>query len=345
MLASTAMAEKQPITIAEYNALSISNALNFGYYYVQGAIDITQVLANGQATDRYVNALRQWDLPIGSRFGSPRPRSLGFQEIDSLQSNVVWYEAERVVCLYHHASLGANFMDAYMGATAFRQVRQDRLRQQTGFPIAGLASLVVTDANRKSLASALEAPGSDAALAQEGPALPPQCVLAPDEITQLIEAGHLPPQAAGGGDYGAGTASPATPPAQVEPTRTVTPLSGADLLERRVAAPTPPAPSVSVPAVVPGSSVLAAASSTQRPDPFLPVPSPSVSGTQHGVDAMTASLTLCTDAYVPTAVALTSLQDALQRDVSVLWRGLGQMMTFFTMWTRYCPPRSLRGLR
>ena len=31
-------------------------------------------------------------------------------------------------------------MDAYMGATAFRQVRQDRLRQQTGFPIAGLAS-------------------------------------------------------------------------------------------------------------------------------------------------------------------------------------------------------------
>ena len=128
MLASTAMAEKQPITIAEYNALSISNALNFGYYYVQGAIDITHVLANGQATDRYVNALRQWDLPIGSwkvflahhpyvkfasrrslrieqhpgwRFGSPRPRSLGFQEIDSLQSNVVWYEAERVVCLYH----------------------------------------------------------------------------------------------------------------------------------------------------------------------------------------------------------------------------------------------------
>ena len=86
--------------------------------------------------DRYVNALRQWDLPIGSwkvflahhpyvkfasrrslrieqRFGSPRPRSLGFQEIDSLQSNVVWYEAERVVCLYHQASLGANFMDAY----------------------------------------------------------------------------------------------------------------------------------------------------------------------------------------------------------------------------------------
>ena len=299
------MAEKQPITIAEYNALSISNALNCGYYYVQGAIDITQVLANGQATDRYVNALRQWDLPIGSwkvflahhpyvkfasrrslrieqhpgwRFGSPRPRSLGFQEIDSLQSNVVWYEAERVVCLYHQASLGANFMDAYMGATAFRQVRQDRLRQQTGFPIAGLASLVVTDANRKSLASALEAPGSDAALAQEGPALPPQCVLAPDEITQLIEAGHLPPQAAGGGDYGAGTASPATPPAQVEPTRTVTPLSGADLLERRVAAPTPPAPSLSVPAAVPGSSVLAAASSAQRPDPFLPVPSPSVSG-------------------------------------------------------------------
>ena len=87
-------------------------------------------------------------------------------------------------------------MDAYMGATAFRQVRQDRLWQQTGFPIAGLASLVVTDANRKSLASALEAPGSDAALAQDGPALPPQCVLAPDEITQLIEAGHLPPQAA-----------------------------------------------------------------------------------------------------------------------------------------------------
>ena len=85
-------------------------------------------------------------------------------------------------------------MDAYMGATAFRQVRQDRLRQQTGFPIAGLASLVVTDANRKSLASALEAPGSDAALAQEGAALPPQCALAPDEITQLIEAGHLPPQ-------------------------------------------------------------------------------------------------------------------------------------------------------
>ena len=111
------MAEKQPLTIAEYNALSISNALNFGYYCVQGARDITQVLANGQATDRYVNALRQWDLPIGSwkvflahhpyvkfgsrrslrleqhpgwRFGSPRPRSLGFQEIDSLQSNVVW---------------------------------------------------------------------------------------------------------------------------------------------------------------------------------------------------------------------------------------------------------------
>ena len=124
------MAEKQPITIAEHNALSISNALNFGYYYVQGAIDITHVLVNGQATDRYVNALRQWDLPIGSwkvflahhpyvkfasrrslrieqhpgwRFGSPRP-----QEIDSLQSNVVWYEAERVVCLYHQASLGAN---------------------------------------------------------------------------------------------------------------------------------------------------------------------------------------------------------------------------------------------
>ena len=102
-------------------------------------------------------------------------------------------------------------MDAYMGATAFRQGRQDRLRQQTGFPIAGLASLVVTDANRKSLASALEAPGSDAALAQEGPALPPQCVLAPDEISQLIEAGHLPPQAEGGGDYGAGTARPLRP--------------------------------------------------------------------------------------------------------------------------------------
>ena len=115
-------------------------------------------------------------------------------------------------------------MDAYMGATAFRQVRQDRLRQQTGFPIAGLASLVVTDANRKSLASALEAPGSDAALAQEGAALPPQCALAPDEITQLIEAGHLPAQAAGGGGYGAGTASPAAPPAQVAPIRTVTPL-------------------------------------------------------------------------------------------------------------------------
>ena len=121
------MAEKQPITIAEYNALSISNAFNFGYYYVQGAIDIIQVLANGQATDRYVNALQQWDLLIGSwkvflahhpyvklasrrslrieqhpgwQFGSPRPRSLGF-EIDSLQSNMVWYEAERVVCLYH----------------------------------------------------------------------------------------------------------------------------------------------------------------------------------------------------------------------------------------------------
>ena len=43
------------------------------------------------------------------------------------------------------------------------------------------------------------------------------------------------------------------------------------------------------------------------------LPSPSVSGTQHGVDAMTASLTLCTDAYVPTAVASTSLEDALQR--------------------------------
>ena len=43
------------------------------------------------------------------------------------------------------------------------------------------------------------------------------------------------------------------------------------------------------------------------------MPSPSVSGTQHGVDAMTASLTLCTDAYVPTAVASTSLEDALQR--------------------------------
>ena len=37
----------------------------------------------------------------GWRFGSPRPRSLGFQEIDTMQSNVVWYEAERVVCLYH----------------------------------------------------------------------------------------------------------------------------------------------------------------------------------------------------------------------------------------------------
>ena len=91
------------------------------------------------------------------------------------------------------------------------------------------------------------------------------------------------------------------------------PIRGADLLERRVAAPTPPAPSLSVPAAVPGSSVLAAASSAPHPDPFLPVPSPSVSGTQHGVDAMTASLTLCTDAYVPTAVALTSLEDALQR--------------------------------
>ena len=45
-----------------------------------------------------------------------------------------------------------------------------------------------------------------------------------------------------------------------------------------------------------------------HPDSFRPAPSPSVSGTQHGVDAMTASLTLCTDAHV-----------------SVLWRGLGQM--------------------
>ena len=35
-----------------------------------------------------------------------------------------------------------------------------------------LAFLKVTDANRKSLASALKAPGSDAALAQKGPALP-----------------------------------------------------------------------------------------------------------------------------------------------------------------------------
>ena len=107
--------------------MSISNALNFGYYFVQGAIDITQVLYDGQATDCYVNALRQWDLPIGSwkvflahhpnvkfgfrrslkmeqhpgwRFGSPRPRSLGFQ----MQSNVVWYKAEQVVCLDHLAS-------------------------------------------------------------------------------------------------------------------------------------------------------------------------------------------------------------------------------------------------
>ena len=70
---------------------------------------------------------------------------------------------------------------------------------------------------------------------------------------------------------------------------------------------------MSVPAAVPGSSVLAAASSAPHPDPFRPVPSPSVSGTQHGVDAMTASLTLCTNAYVPTAVASTSLENALQR--------------------------------
>ena len=93
-------------------------------------------------------------------------------------------------------------MNAYMRATAFRQIRQDRLRQQTGFSIAGLACLVGTDANRKSLASALEAPGSDAALTQEGAALPPQCALAP-------------PHAAVGGSYGAGTASPAAPPARL----------------------------------------------------------------------------------------------------------------------------------
>ena len=123
----------------------------------------------------------------------------------------------------------------------------------------------------------------------------------------------------------------------------MTPLSGADLLERRVAAPTPPAPSVSVPAAVPGSSVLAAASSAQRPDPFLPVPSPSVLGTQHGVDAMTASLTLCTDAYVPTAVASTPLEDALQRARERVVEGAWPNDD--TMWTRYCPPRSLRGLR
>ena len=66
MPANTAMADKKPLTIAEYNALSISHALNFGYYFVQGAIDITQVLYDGQATDRYVNALRQWDLPVRS---------------------------------------------------------------------------------------------------------------------------------------------------------------------------------------------------------------------------------------------------------------------------------------
>ena len=165
---------------------------------------------------RPVGALGWSNTPVGGSVA----RGLAASRL----SNVVWYEAKRVVCLYHQASLGANFMDAYMRATAFRQIRQDRLRQQTGFPIAGLASLVVTDANRKSLASALEAPGSDAALAQEGAALPPQCVLAPDEITQLIEAGHLP-QAAVGGSYGAGTASPAAPPAQVAPTH-VGALSG-----------------------------------------------------------------------------------------------------------------------
>ena len=129
-------------------------------------------------------------------------------------------------------------------------------------------------------------------------------VLRPDEITQLIEAGHLPPQAAVGGSYGAGTASPAAPPAQIAPTRTVTPLSGADLLERRVAAPTPPPLTLVLP--------LAPASAPQS-DPFRPVPSPSISGTPHCVDALKASLTLCTDAYVPTAVASPSLEDALRR--------------------------------
>ena len=69
-------------------------------------------------------------------------------------------------------------MDAYMGATAFRQVRQDKLRQQTGFRIAGLASLVVTDAKRKSLASALEAPGSDAARTGRSCIAPAVCACA-----------------------------------------------------------------------------------------------------------------------------------------------------------------------
>ena len=174
------MADKQPLTIAEYNALSISNALNFGYYFVQGARVFPRYstmvkprieLAIGSwkvflAHHPYVKFGSRRSLKMeqhpGWRFGSP-----GFQEIDTMQSNVVWYKAERVVCLYHQASLGANFMDAYMRATAFRQIRQDRLRQQTCFPIAGLASLVVTDANRKSLAGALEAPRSDAALASK----------------------------------------------------------------------------------------------------------------------------------------------------------------------------------
>ena len=159
---------------------------------MEKAYDLPQLLWHAP-TDCFVNALRPWNLPFGGwtvflahhpyvkfysgrtiklsfhpgwQSGCPRPHQQGFQELDLLQSNMVYYEPERVICLYCQASLGANFMDAYMQAMALRQARQDALRQRSRFPVELLIPLAVTDANRKSLASTLEAPGSEAASAQ-----------------------------------------------------------------------------------------------------------------------------------------------------------------------------------
>ena len=85
---------------------------------------------------------------------SPRPNQNSFQELDRQASNIAFYEPERVICLYHQASLGANFMEAYMRAMALRQARQDALRMRACFfvetlmPLAPVANLLPAHANR-----------------------------------------------------------------------------------------------------------------------------------------------------------------------------------------------------
>ena len=221
---------------------------------------------------------------LGWILGHPRPNQQGFQELEPLASNMVYYEPERVICLYNQASLGANFIDACMRASALRQLRQDKLRKRPSFPVDLLEPIAVTDASRKSLASVLEAPGSDAALAQAGPSIPadvkPAPVLAPDELVDMhVDAQHMPSSSAGEPPLLA-PSSPAVPHASAVQAGGVTLLPAQQLQQRRPTAP--------------------------------PVP-PAASDTAHGVNLHYASLTLLVCAYSPTQVRSAAIDRAMQQ--------------------------------